>query len=265
MTFQRSRLRRRLTNALLLVGVALTVGCTTVPLPDLPAGDGSPEAWRDAENAWDRVLSEHVTPDGRVDFAAIAADRDDLDRFVAAVAEASPWSHPARFPDRADTLAYAINSYNALAIYNTVVTENRPEQLVRFFIRNRVTVGGERVSLYDYENDWLRPLDEPRLHFALNCLARSCPRLPARAFRATELDATLDALTREFLNDPRHVEVDDASRTIRLSAILDWYEEDFRVVAPSLLEYVNRYRESPIPADYRVEFLEYDWTRNDAS
>ena len=33
-------------------------------------------------------------------------------------------------------------------------------------------------------------------------------------------------------------------------------------VAPSLIEYCNRYRDEPIPTDYAVEFIPYDWTLN---
>jgi len=32
--------------------------------------------------------------------------------------------------------------------------------------------------------------------------------------------------------------------------------------APSLIAYINRYREAPIPADFNVRFLEYHWTVN---
>ena len=31
-----------------------------------------------------------------------------------------------------------------------------------------------------------------------------------------------------------------------------------------LIAYVNQYREDAIPADYKVKFLKYDWTINQA-
>ena len=71
-----------------------------------------------------------------------------------------------------------------------------------------------------------------------------------------------DAAAREFFADPRHVQVDNAARVVRLSSILDFYPKDFLRRAPSLVAYVNRYRSSPVPADYRVAFLPYDWTIN---
>ena len=52
------------------------------------------------------------------------------------------------------------------------------------------------------------------------------------------------------------------AREVRVSAILDWYEEDFLAVAPSLVAYLNRYRDEPIPEDWDVAFLDYDWSLN---
>ena len=49
---------------------------------------------------------------------------------------------------------------------------------------------------------------------------------------------------------------------MELSAILDWYREDFLAVAPSLVAWLNRYRDEPVPEDYEVGFLPYDWTLN---
>ena len=90
----------------------------------------------------------------------------------------------------------------------------------------------------------------------------SCPRLPRRPFTAANLDRELDEATRLFLSEPRNVQVDPARRVVRLSAIFEFYAADFLRRAPSLIAWVNRYRAEPIPADYRVEFLPYDWTVN---
>lgn len=57
-----------------------------------------------------------------------------------------------------------------------------------FFYLRRFTIGGKSVSLYSFENDVIRPLGEERVHFALNCMVVSCPRLPRTAFTADQLD-----------------------------------------------------------------------------
>ena len=88
----------------------------------------------------------------------------------------------------------------------------------------------------------------------------SCPRLPRQPFHAATLDAALDTEARHFFGEPRNVSVDPARRVARLSAILDFYPGDFLAKSPSLIGYANRYREAPIPGDYAVEFIPYDWT-----
>jgi hypothetical protein len=49
-----------------------------------------------------------------------------------------------------------------------------------------------------------------------------------------------------------------------VSEILDFYTEDFVVSGDQqdLLTYINRYQKVTIPADYKVEFIDYDWTIN---
>lgn len=217
-------------------------------------------------------MTRFVDDQGRTDFEALAANRSGLDEFISYVERVSPATSPELFPRRADVLAYHLNAYNALAMRG-VIDEGITDGFASFFKRQmffrlrKVVVGGRRMSLATYENDVIRPLGEPRVHFALNCMARSCPRLPQAAFDADELDAQLEAAAREFLNDPRNVRVDAAAREVWLSSIFDFYTRDF---APdgkqeSLLDYVNRYRVEPVDRSFAVRFIPYDWTLNGQS
>ncbi len=90
----------------------------------------------------------------------------------------------------------------------------------------------------------------------------SCPRLPRVAFSAAALDRQLDSAAREFIGDTRNVWVDHAKREVWLSAIFEFYTQDFLAHAPDLVAYVNRYRAAQIPADFKVRFLGYHWTVN---
>jgi hypothetical protein len=228
------------------LAAAMLTGCVTVPTPQAPASTPS-----EAISAYARVLERFVDERGAVDFAGLARDRRDLDRYVAWVSAKPPAS-----------LADHINAYNALAMYN-VIDAGIPEThagfaKIGFFMLRRVTVGGEAISLRDYENRVIRPFGDPRVHFALNCMARACPQLPRTPFRAEALDAELDRETRRFMAEARNVRVDAARRVVFLSEIFAFYPEDF----PPLLPYVNRYRAERLPEDYRVEFIPYDWTVN---
>jgi len=230
-----------------------------------PAADAmSVRQW---EDLWSGVLSRHVDAAGHIDFSALAKDSADLDRVVGFVAKVDPTTRPERFPDRSSRLAYYINAYNALAMHG-VLQEGVPQSLggwtkFRFFYLKEFAVGGKSMSLYSLENRVIRPLGEERVHFALNCMVVSCPRLPRTAFDATDLERRLDAAARAFIEEERNVKADPATREVWLSAIFDFYTDDFLARAPSPIDYVNRYRAEPIPADFRIRFFDYDWTVND--
>ena len=218
-------------------------------------------------NAWARVLDAYVDERGRVDFVGLTAGSEDLKAYVDYIAAVSPRSAPDAFATADAELAYYLNSYNALAMYNVIDT-GIPRSLAGFFKKftffywNEFNVGGKKISLYRYENDVIRRLGDPRVHFALNCMSVSCPQLPRVPFTANSVQRQLDAETRRFFADARNICVDHARQTVEVSAILDFYTEDFLAKDPSLIAYINRYRNDQIPESYTVEFIDYDWTVN---
>jgi Protein of unknown function, DUF547 len=244
-------------RALVILAVVFwTAGCASVvveaPKTSLPSGTTP-------EQAWTRVLETHVDAQGRVDFAGVAREPKDLEAYVASLATAE------LFGDPKSHLADLINAYNALALYNVVRSGIPPEldsQKVKFFYSTKFPVGGRTISLYDLENKVIRPVADARVHAALNCMVRSCPRLPREPFRQATLDAQLDAVAREFFNEDRNVRIEPGGDTVRFSEILKFYTEDFLKEAPSLVAYANRWRESKIPEGMKSEFIPYDWTTN---
>ncbi len=269
------------------LAAAVMAGCSSGP----PRVAPPPAAAVFSHADLDTFLQRHVDASGRVDYAAAATDRADLDRYVAAIAQASPDSHPERFPDDDARLAYWINAYNASAI--AIVLAHAPIESVRdvrppralfflprlagFFYLQRVTLGGEDVSLYALENAIVRRrFPDPRIHFALNCASAGCPRLPARAFTAEGLDAELERETRRFVDEERNVRLDADARSLHLSSIFDWYEGDFTRWLetrhpdrePSLRNYVLLHLPAGKAAaleactDCDTAFIPYDWTLN---
>ena len=223
----------------------------------------------DPHQAWARVLARFVSEQGEVDFRALSRDRGDLDAFLAHVARISPRSAPQAFPDREAKLAYYINAYNALAMFN-VIDSGFPQRLngwrkIWFFAFKRFPVGGERMSLYALENDVIRPLGDERVHFALNCMVVSCPRLPRVAFTPEKLNRQLDDEARRFFAETRNLQVLPDLKLARVSSILEFYTGDFLAKSPSLIAYINRYAPVRIPENFAIELIDYDWTVNDQS
>ena len=239
--------------------VLLAAACATLVPPPQRA---SPEAISPVEavTAYRRVLERFVDERGGVDFAALARDRHDLDAYVRFVAD-TPLESFAAGDER---LAHYLNSYNALSMFN-VIESGIPKtysgwRKVVFFALRKFDIGGHSLSLYAYENDVIRRLGDPRVHFALNCSAVSCPVLPRRPFAAGDLRQTLDREARRFFASPDHLRVDSASKVVHLSEILHFYREDFESGGTSLIGFVNRYAPEWIPKDFEIRFIPYDWT-----
>ena len=251
---------------LFLIGVvALVSGCASVRAPV----SATPSTGAPPYEAWARVLQKHVDAEGRVNFAGLANDRADLDRVVAFVYANGPNNRPDLFPTRQHDLAFHINAYNALSIYKVIETgipeTNAGLRKVFFFAFGKVQVGGQPVSLYDYENKVIRPLGDPRIHMALNCMSVSCPRLPREPFLPETLDQQLERETKYFFSEPRNLKVDSVNKVVTTSEILKFFAEDFLLTAPSLIAFINRYRAgapAKIPEDFRVDYFPYDWTIN---
>lgn len=244
-----------------------------LPVPSGPTSDGSGGNAPFEHKDWASVLERFVDDRGRVDYSGLAADRAALDRYIEAVEAVSPDSHPDRFPDRDHELAYWINAYNAQVFLGVLDLGTDIDSVWsglisgrNFFVKRKITLGGERMNLKSLEDDIVRDrYRDPRIHAALNCASISCPRLPREPFLGARLDEQLDAAITEFVNSQEHARYDEAEETAHLSKIFDWFEEDFLdfekrqgVSDPSLIGYVNRYRDTEIPAGTDVDFISYD-------
>ena len=105
----------------------------------------------------------------------------------------------------------------------------------------------------------LSPLD-PRIHFAINCGARSCP--PVDVYRAEAIDAQLDLATRSFVN----AEVMLENGRLVCSRLFKWYRRDFDA-AGGLTAFLLRYLDDGPPRQAladgktpRVGFRSWDWS-----
>ncbi len=244
--------------------VLLLSACSTVVKVSQPDAPLIPLA--QAERGYAAVLQKHVNDKGEVDFAGLRDDTSTsgiqaLESYVQTIATTALDAAPT-----ADArLAHMVNAYNALSMYNVIASgipaSHSGFSKITFFLLRKFDIGGVPMSLYAFENDIIRKLNEPRVHFALNCSAVSCPVLPRTPFTASGLNAELDREARAFFARPENVRIDDAKRTIYFNEILKFYTEDFTPAhASSLIAYAQRYVVGTLPADYQIAFTPYDWT-----
>ena len=183
-------------------------------------------------------------------------------------------------------LAFWINVYNALVLHGIVNLGVR-RSVARgwnFFGRAAYRVGGSVFSLDDVEHGVLRgnrrrvlpplrpfgardprrglalaPLD-PRIHFAINCGARSCP--PVGVYRAESIEAQLDLATRTFVNS--EVSLEDGR--IVCSRLVKWYRGDFDVAGGLTAFLLRNLDDGPARraladgASPAVGFRSWDWS-----
>jgi hypothetical protein len=246
-----------------VLGVAeLSPGVTAAPGQDLYA-------------TWDRLLSTYVDDEGLVDYATLKAnDLEAFEAFMRTLAEADPDS----FPTEQARIAFWINAYNAVVIWQVV--ERYPVDSVRDvgalwgliggFFKQEYPVAGRHMSADDIEHGTLREkFDDERIHWALVCAAFGCPRLLNRAYRPETLEETLRAQSYEFLAQPRGLQVDRDGETLYLSSYFDWYAGDFEAAAGDVVDYVLRYAPDDAAGWIRahrdsmtVRIMDYDWTLN---
>lgn len=206
-------------------------------------------------------LGKFVNAAGDVNYAAIKRSPAALNALLRRVE-----TFDAAGARPAEREAFYLNAYNLLVI-GEVVARYPLESVQRvpgFFDKNLVRVAGEQLTLNDLEARKLRqPYADPRVHFALVCGARGCPRLSRTAYAAAQLDAQLTAQARQVLQNPVFVRVDAQAGKVQLSQIFKWYEADFKASGKTGLAYVNQFREGKaIPATYTVDYYAYDWALN---
>ncbi|MGD8593806.1 MAG: DUF547 domain-containing protein [Gammaproteobacteria bacterium] len=181
---------------------------------------------------------------------------------------------------QAQRLAFLINAYNAFTV--KLIIDHYPVDSIKDiggFFRSPwkitfFTLLGEETHLDYIEHELIRGRDyaEPRIHFALVCASVGCPKLQAHAYTADRLGTMLDAAAKTFLGDTSRNRYDSGGNILYLSPLFKWYGEDFAAKAGSVEKFVAPYITDDPLARQRirskhmdVEYLNYDWSLNDAN
>ncbi len=225
-------------------------------------------------SAWNRILTAYYNPAHGMDYKALKAK--DLNTVQALRQQLAKVNVAAL--DRKSQLAHWINVYNV----NTIgtVLEHYPvdsirdistDPIIRFnvFKKERVPLGSTKVSLDYIENDKIRAgFHDPRIHFAINCAAKSCPPIRTEAYEGAKLDAQLDEQARRFLSTARF-ERDGDELTIHVTKIMDWFGDDFEKWGGGKAAFIRRYvtpdKQKLIDAAKEIDFEydDYNWDLND--
>lgn len=215
------------------------------------------------------VLKRHVR-NGLVDYEALKANRAPLDKYLEKMGAVDPDTL-----SRNGQLAFYINLYNAATLQ--LIIDHYPIESIKDigsifsspWKARFVQLNGRLVSLDHIEHEIIRPrFQEPRVHFALNCSAMSCPPLRGEPYTANTLEEELARATTEFINDGKNNFF--VGRVLYVSKIFDWFSEDF---PDDLPHWLKRYARGTLfeslddtdnnGGSLRVDYLDYDWSLND--
>lgn len=216
----------------------------------------------------DALLRDHVN-NGQVQYSALRSDA----RLQAVVRDlsATPLSRVRLTPD--GSKAFWINVYNVFTL--KLICDNWPVKSImnldggKVWDRKWITIEGQTYSLNQIEHSILRPMGDPRIHFALVCAARSCPPLRSEPYDADRLNEQLTDQARTFISDKRHNRFSASDQTARISKIFEWFAVDFGSKPADVIRYLAPYAPTAAqtsmkaaPAGWKITYVEYDWALN---
>jgi hypothetical protein len=224
---------------------------------------------------WEELLHRFVDTEGNVDYSAWKNSPADMHRLNEYIDSLSRLDE-SRSTSPPQKLAYWINAYNAvtmLGILREYPTTSIQDHVSHGWGYNiwrdlRLLVGDKTHSLGEMEHSILRPLNEPRIHFAIVCASRGCPRLLNEAYTAGRLEEQLQNNTLHFFADATKCSADTARHELHLSPILKWYARDFGPKERALLHRISSWLPDEAKSvanreDVKVSYLDYDWSLND--
>lgn len=229
--------------------------------------------------------------DGKVDYLAARLDPE-FTKFEEMVCELQEIKFQEM--DEEERLAFGINLYNMMIIHGNmrVGAPQSGSQRRSFFENIAYKIGGLTFSFHHLEHGVLRSNRTPpysfarpftksdprieckmsdcdaRVHFALNCGAKSCP--PIKRFTADAVREELRVVSMSFLEQDDNCRVDLAKGVLYLNKILGWYRSDFgsnsKAVVDRILPWSRGTKKEELEKlrarNFKIKYFSYDWTND---
>jgi thiol-disulfide isomerase/thioredoxin len=228
----------------------------------------------------DKIISSNGLVQLSQDFMYTAKTGAEISRFITQLRQIGMNDLQSTIKTDDEKKAFWINLYNG---YTQVSLKKNPDQYKKrsqFFGSKQIEIAGHEFSLDDIEHGILRrskikwslghlsklfpdkteknlrvgKLDY-RLHFALNCGAKSCP--PIAFYKAETIDQQLDLAAKAYLRG--EAEYDEATNTVNLPALMSWFRRDFGG-KKKMMELLKQLSIIPPGKKPKIKFRDYDWT-----
>lgn len=224
---------------------------------------------------WTEILHTYYNPSKGMDYERLRKeDYTTLTTLVETLSKVDVSSL-----DENEQLAFWMNLYNVSTV--KLITDNYPVGSIRdlstdpiirlnVFGKEFIPLGNRTVSLNWIENEKIREgFRDPRIHFAINCAARSCPPMRQEAFTGDKVQEQLSDQATRFLNQNSVVERKGDKATVRVTKIMDWFEDDFEDWGGGVVPFLRKYLSGDAAkmlagaSDVNVKHNDYDWDLND--
>lgn len=176
-------------------------------------------------------------------------------------------------------ITFWVNIYNVYAQIKMQENPSGYQKKFKFFGEKSIVIGGELFSLNQIEHGILRHSKsiitkgttnklfvskreknlrvqnlDPRIHFALNCGAESCP--PIAFYEVNHINEQLELATQGFLQTTTNY--DSTVNQVEVSRILSWYRGDFGG-KKGIVTWLKQYKLIADDVHPKVKFARYDW------
>lgn len=173
-----------------------------------------------------------------------------------------------------------INTYNAFIHSLLYKNPKQYEHRSDFFKLENIVIAGKKFSLNKIEHHILRrskikwgfgyfnnPFPDKiekelrvlqldyRIHFALNCGAKSCP--PVAFYNAETINNQLDFATKAYLST--EVIYNEMNNCVYLPSLFNWFWSDFGG-KKKIINLLKSLLIVPFDSNPTIEFKQYDWT-----
>ncbi|HMQ47017.1 MAG TPA: DUF547 domain-containing protein [Saprospiraceae bacterium] len=209
-----------------------------------------------------------------------ARDGKPADQFMQQIAEASIEALQKELHDDSAKLAFWINLYNG-SVQNILMAHPELfEDRGSFFKAKQIEVAGRMLSLDDIEHGMIRKSKlklslgylgklfvksfekklrvkniDPRIHFALNCGAKSCP--PVAIYDPQKVFTQLEMSSEKYLTET--TKYFPEKKEVEITVLFSWFRGDFGGLK-GVRKMLKSYQLIPEDSKPDLKFADYDWT-----
>ena len=210
----------------------------------------------------DKALDQFVE-NGKVDYKGIKAEPMELMKYLLIAGSVSESDFKAW--DKNQQLAFLVNLYNASTLQ--LIVDNYPIESIKKigtavkgpWSQPVVKLHGKKITLNQLEHGIIRKqYNEPRIHMALVCAAKSCPPLRSEVYTAEKLNAQLDDQSKKFLLSSSGLVINRSKGAAEISKIFKWYKKDFT----SVPDFIEKHSGKSLKG-LKIKYLTYDWSLNE--